>query len=54
MSPQAFGHGGFTGTAMWIDPGLDLYVIFLSNRLHPGRQRRSKHARRPHRHNALC
>ena len=35
MSPRAFGHGGFTGTAMWIDPELDLYVIFLSNRLHP-------------------
>jgi uncharacterized protein YbbC (DUF1343 family) len=35
MSDRAFGHGGFTGTAMWIDPGLDLYVIFLSNRLHP-------------------
>ncbi|TWT93455.1 D-alanyl-D-alanine-carboxypeptidase/endopeptidase AmpH precursor [Botrimarina colliarenosi] len=35
MTPRAFGHGGFTGTAMWIDPGLDLYVIFLSNRLHP-------------------
>jgi uncharacterized protein YbbC (DUF1343 family) len=29
------GHGGFTGTAMWIDPELDLFVIFLSNRLHP-------------------
>jgi uncharacterized protein YbbC (DUF1343 family) len=35
MTDRAFGHGGFTGTAMWIDPGLDLYVIFLSNRLHP-------------------
>ncbi|MDR0870189.1 MAG: DUF1343 domain-containing protein [Planctomycetaceae bacterium] len=35
MSPQAFGHGGFTGTAIWIDPALDLYVIFLSNRVHP-------------------
>jgi uncharacterized protein YbbC (DUF1343 family) len=35
MSKRAFGHGGFTGTAMWIDPELDLYVIFLSNRLHP-------------------
>ncbi len=35
MSPRAFGHGGFTGTAMWIDPQLDLFVIFLSNRLHP-------------------
>lgn len=35
MSRRAFGHGGFTGTAMWIDPSLDLFVIFLSNRLHP-------------------
>ena len=35
MSRQAFGHGGFTGTVIWIDPGLDLYVIFLSSRLHP-------------------
>jgi uncharacterized protein YbbC (DUF1343 family) len=35
FSPQAFGHGGFTGTAMWIDPQLDLFVVFLSNRLHP-------------------
>lgn len=35
MTDAAFGHGGFTGTAIWIDPGLDLMVIFLSNRLHP-------------------
>jgi CubicO group peptidase (beta-lactamase class C family) len=35
FSSRAFGHGGFTGTSMWIDPGLDLFVIFLSNRLHP-------------------
>jgi uncharacterized protein YbbC (DUF1343 family)/CubicO group peptidase (beta-lactamase class C family) len=34
-SPRAIGHGGFTGTAMWIDPELDLFVIFLSNRVHP-------------------
>lgn len=35
MSSSAFGHGGFTGTAIWIDPDLDLSVIFLSSRLHP-------------------
>jgi uncharacterized protein YbbC (DUF1343 family)/CubicO group peptidase (beta-lactamase class C family) len=35
MSPAAFGHGGFTGTSIWIDPQLDLFVIFLSNRVHP-------------------
>lgn len=35
MSSQAFGHGGFTGTGIWIDPVQNLYVIFLSNRVHP-------------------
>ena len=35
MSPRAFGHGGFTGTGLWIDPELDMFVIFLSNRVHP-------------------
>jgi len=35
MTERAIGHGGFTGTGLWIDPGLDLYIIFLSNRLHP-------------------
>ena len=36
LSPRAFGHGGFTGTVLWIDPELDLFFIFLSSRLHPG------------------
>jgi CubicO group peptidase (beta-lactamase class C family) len=35
FSPRAFGHGGFTGTTLWIDPELDLCVLFLSNRVHP-------------------
>lgn len=35
FSERAFGHGGFTGTALWIDPELKLTVIFLSNRVHP-------------------
>lgn len=35
LSARAYGHGGFTGTALWIDPMLDLFVIFLSNRVHP-------------------
>jgi len=35
LSPRAFGHGGFTGTALWIDPEQDLFVVFLSNRVHP-------------------
>ncbi len=35
LSDRAIGHGGFTGTVLWIDPGRDLYYIFLSNRVHP-------------------
>ena len=35
FSPSAFGHGGFTGNVLWIDPDLDLFFIFLSNRVHP-------------------
>jgi uncharacterized protein YbbC (DUF1343 family) len=32
---HAFGHGGFTGTALWIDPEAGFFVVFLSNRVHP-------------------
>ncbi|MGI9468857.1 MAG: serine hydrolase domain-containing protein [Rubripirellula sp.] len=35
LSDSAFGHGGFTGTVMWIDPESDRVFLFLSNRLHP-------------------
>lgn len=35
MSARAFGHGGYTGTSLWIDPARDVFVVFLSNRVHP-------------------
>jgi CubicO group peptidase (beta-lactamase class C family) len=35
MSPRAFGHTGFTGTSLWIDPDSDVYVVLLTNRVHP-------------------
>jgi len=35
LTDSAFGHGGFTGTVLWIDPKLDFFFIFLSNRVHP-------------------
>ncbi len=38
LSPRAFGHTGFTGTSLWIDPAQDLFVILLTNRVHPTRQ----------------
>ncbi|MBK3518492.1 serine hydrolase domain-containing protein [Carboxylicivirga marina] len=34
-SPASYGHTGFTGTILWIDPEYDLIYIFLSNRIHP-------------------
>jgi CubicO group peptidase (beta-lactamase class C family) len=35
MSERAFGHTGFTGTSVWIDPEHDIFVILLSNRVNP-------------------
>ena len=36
-SPKTFGHTGFTGTCLWVDPEFDLVYIFLSNRVFPDR-----------------
>jgi len=36
-SPQTFGHTGFTGTCVWVDPKYELVYIFLSNRVNPSR-----------------
>ncbi len=38
MSEEAFGHTGFTGTSIWIDPPRDIFVILLSNRVDPTRR----------------
>jgi CubicO group peptidase (beta-lactamase class C family) len=35
MSATAVGHTGFTGTSLWIDPERDVYVVLLTNRVHP-------------------
>jgi CubicO group peptidase (beta-lactamase class C family) len=37
MSAEAIGHTGFTGTSLWIDPRADVYVVLLTNRVHPTR-----------------
>lgn len=34
-SPESYGHTGFTGTIIWVDPVYDLIYIFLSNRVYP-------------------
>jgi CubicO group peptidase (beta-lactamase class C family) len=38
FSARAFGHTGFTGTSLWIDPTLDLFVVLLTNRVNPTRE----------------
>jgi serine-type D-Ala-D-Ala carboxypeptidase len=40
LSENAFGHTGFTGTSMWIDPDRDMFVILLTNRVYDARARR--------------
>jgi len=47
LSPRSFGHTGYTGTSMWIDPERELFVILLSNRVHPTRENRAHLAFRP-------
>jgi CubicO group peptidase (beta-lactamase class C family) len=42
FSERAFGHTGFTGTSIWIDPELDLFVVLLTSRTNPTRAN-SKH-----------
>lgn len=37
FSPRSFGHLGFTGTSLWVDPDCELEVVLLSNRVHPSR-----------------
>lgn len=38
LSSDAYGHTGFTGTSVWIDPNRDLYLVLLTNRVHPTRK----------------
>ncbi|MEN8162867.1 MAG: glycoside hydrolase family 3 N-terminal domain-containing protein [Acidobacteriota bacterium] len=38
FSTNSFGHTGFTGTSIWIDPERDLFIVLLTNRVHPTRE----------------
>jgi len=38
LSPRAYGHTGFTGTSIWMDPAKDLFILLLTNRVYPTRQ----------------
>lgn len=39
MSDMAYGHTGFTGTSLWVDPASGVYVVLLTNRVHFGRDK---------------
>jgi CubicO group peptidase (beta-lactamase class C family)/beta-glucosidase-like glycosyl hydrolase len=38
LSSNAFGHTGFTGTSIWIDPSRELFIVLLTNRVYPSRK----------------
>lgn len=40
LSKSAYGHVGYTGTSLWIDPEREMFVILLTNRVHAARARR--------------
>jgi CubicO group peptidase (beta-lactamase class C family) len=53
LSPRAIGHTGFTGTSLWIDPEKDVYVVLLTNRVHPTRSNEAIRPIRPRVHDAV-
>ena len=53
MSRSAFGHTGFTGTTLWIDPARGMYVVFLTNRVNPSRENTAIQQIRPALHDLI-
>ncbi len=53
ISASAFGHTGFTGTTLWIDPDREVYVVFLTNRVNPTRENTAIQQVRPELHDAV-
>ncbi len=53
FSPESFGHTGFTGTSLWIDPERQLFVILLTNRVNPTRTNEQIRQVRPAVHDAI-
>ena len=54
FSPSSYGHLGFTGTSVWMDPEKSLFVILLTNRVHPSRSNEAIRALRPLVHDAVA
>jgi beta-N-acetylhexosaminidase len=54
FSARSFGHAGFTGTSIWCDPEKDLFVVLLTNRVHPVRTNEKIQQVRPALHDAVA
>lgn len=54
FSPTSFGHTGFTGTSLWVDPERELFAVLLTNRVHPSRENQAHLRLRPLFHNAVA
>jgi len=53
FSSHSYGHTGFTGTTIWIDPDRQLFVVLLTNRVHPTRENHKIAEVRPAVHDAI-
>ncbi|HMN25911.1 MAG TPA: serine hydrolase, partial [Ignavibacteriaceae bacterium] len=53
FSANSFGHTGYTGTSIWADPGRNLFVVFLTNRVYPTRENGKLGKMRPELHNTI-
>ena len=53
LGAHSFGHTGFTGTSIWIDPDKQLFVVLLTNRVHPTRENMKIAQVRPALHDAV-
>ena len=53
FSDKSFGHLGFTGTSLWIDPNEQLFIILLTNRTYPNRNKEGMHKFRRLLHNSI-
>jgi CubicO group peptidase (beta-lactamase class C family) len=53
LSATAFGHTGFTGTSLWIDPEREVYVVLLTNRVNPTRENSAIRQIRPALHDVV-
>ena len=53
FSKGSFGHLGFTGTSLWIDPKEEIIIVFLTNRVYPSREKKGIYKVRRKLHNSI-